>query len=97
MRYKVYDNRVKIYDSYLVSKKEFAFALSWIREDYRDLPLWENRSVRSMRCEWALHVLAYNLGYKRERTKDCDLDFKSTAWMSFLYFIFGSIAMLVIK
>ena len=32
------------------------------------------RSIESMRVEWTVHNLLYDIGYERARTRDVDLD-----------------------
>lgn len=97
MRYKVYDNRVKLIDSYAVQKSKYGRELQRIRNLHPSLPLWQTRSVRSMRCEWAAHNLLYNLGIKRDKTKDCDLNFTNEWYMRIAYAVFGTVALLLVK
>lgn len=33
-----------------------------------------DRTIFSLKMEWICHNFLYNIGYKREQTKDCDLD-----------------------
>ena len=71
----VCDPNVKIRSSYKIRDK-------YTRNDILNILLsydqchdneW-NRSIESMRLEWAFHNLLYDIGYQRERTKDVDLD-----------------------
>lgn len=96
MLYRVYKDRIKLYNSYEISKKLFTAELLDIKENNPDCALW-NRSIASMRREWATHNLAYLLKIKRNKTKDCDLNFTQPWYLSFLYFIFGSVSLLIIK
>ena len=96
MKYKVYDNRVKLIDSYLVPKAKFGRELTSIHNLFPSLPLW-GRSDRSMRCEWATHNLLYSLGIKRDKTKDCDLNFSLPWYMKFTYAVVGTLALLIVK
>ena len=41
--------------------------------DYNNPSEWE-RTIESMRVEWEIHNMLYNLGIERERTQDVDLD-----------------------
>ena len=97
MRYKVYDNRVKLIDSYIVPKAKYERELISIRNLHPSLPLWENRGVRSMRCEWATHNLLYSIGIKRDKTKDCDINFSLPWYMSIAYAVVGTLALLIVK
>lgn len=96
MKYKIYSDRVKLLDSYLVPKAKYGRELQSIRNLHPNLPLW-NRSEGNIRREWASHNLAYSLGIKRSKTKDCDLNFEPKWYVKLAYFIVGSIALLVIK
>lgn len=96
MKYKVYDNRVKLLDSYLIPKEKYGRELRFIRNLHPNIPLW-NRSEASMRREWALHTLVYNLGIKRSKTKDCDLNFEDKWYVKLAYGVVGTIALWVVK
>lgn len=96
MKYKIYDNCVKLIDSYLVSKKDFQKQLTMIRNLHPNIPLW-NRSDASIKREWATHNLLYSLGIARERTKDCDLNYEHKWYMKIAYGVVGSVALLIIK
>lgn len=96
MRYKIFKDRIKLYDSYTVSKKQFEKELKEIRTGNPDCLLWI-RTIKSMKCEWAAHNLAYLLHINREKTKDCDLNFEQSKYLQLLYWIFGNIAFLFIK
>lgn len=97
MRYKVYNNRVKLIDSYLIPKAKYGRELTAIRNLHPTLPLWGNRRVRSMRCEWGSHNLLYSIGISRDKTKDCDINFSLPWYKSFGYWLFGNIALLIVK
>ena len=96
MKYKILGDRVKLFDSYAVSKKKFTKELNSIRNLHPACLLW-NRSESSLRREWAAHNLAYALGINRDKTKDADLNFEQKWYEKLGYFIVGSIALLVIK
>ena len=96
MKYKILGDRVKLFDSYAVSKKTFTKELNSIRNLHPACLLW-NRSESSLRREWAAHNLAYALGINRDKTKDADLNFEQKWYEKLGYFIVGSIALLVIK
>ena len=96
MKYKIYGDRVKLYDSYLVSKSKFSRELEKMRNLHPSCRLWF-RSEGNIKREIAAHNLAYMLCFKREKTKDCDLDYEPKWYMNLFYAIVGTIALWVIK
>ena len=96
MKYKIFNDRVKLLDSYLVKKRLFQRELVAIRNLHPSCPLW-NRSDKSLKREWATHNLAYSLGIKREKAKDADLNFEQKWYVKLAYGVVGTIALWVIK
>lgn len=96
MKYRVFADRVKLIDSYLVSKKKMSRELTSIRNLHPACPLWQ-RSEGSLKREWATHNLAYALGIRRKKTKDCDLNYSLPWYAEVFYAIVGGIALLIIK
>ena len=96
MRYKILGDRVKLINSYLVPKGKFSRELGMIKNLHPTCQIW-NRREGSLRREWATHNLLYSLGYKRERTKDADLNFEHKWYMKLAYAVVGTIALWVIK
>lgn len=96
MDYKIYADRLKLFNSYLVSKSDFETELNVIRYMNPTCPIWQ-RTIGSLRREWASHNLAYSLGICRKKTADVDLNFEQKWYEKLAYFIVGSIALLVIK
>ena len=96
MKYKILGDRVKLYDSYTVSKKDFATELHVIQYMNPKCRLW-HRSERSLINEWRVHNLAYKWGINREKTADCDLNYEQKWYNEVAYFIVGMIAVLFIK
>lgn len=96
MKYKIYADRVKLFDSCFVHKADFDRELNKIRNLHPSCRLWF-RSDANIKREWAAHVLAYNLGIRRDKTEDTDLDYEPKWWMSLFYFIVGGIALIIIK
>ena len=87
---------VKLIGSCEVLKRNFEKEINDVKEAVPDLPVW-NRSMKSLRREWAAHNLAYKLGVRRSKTHDVDFDYPQT-WLSKLsYWVIGGIAMLFIK
>ena len=96
MKYKILDNCLKLYDSYMVPKSQFSDELEKIRNLYPSCRVW-NRSEASLKREWATHNLLYALGMYRERTADCDLNHEHKWYENIAYWIVGTIALWVIK
>ena len=96
MEYRVLGNRVKLLDSYLVPKARYETELNVVRYREPKCPLW-GRSMGSMRREWAAHNLAYNLGIKRDKTADADLDYEPKWYHKLAYGVVGTVALWVIK
>lgn len=96
MDYKIYADRLKLFNSYLVSKSDFETELNVIRYMNPTCPIWQ-RTIGSLRREWASHNLAYFLGICWKKTADVDLNFEQKWYEKLAYFIVGSIALLVIK
>ena len=96
MKYKIYGDRVKLFDSYAVPKARFSKELCAIRNLHPTCRLWR-RSEGNIRREWAAHNLAYSLGINQLRSADVDLEYEPKWYHDILYFIVGSIALLVIK
>ena len=71
------DPNMQILDSYKITKNDQQKEIAQLMLDYNTLnpvsPAW-SRTLDSLVEEWRLHNLAYNLGYKRERTGDCDFN-----------------------
>lgn len=96
MKYKIYGDRVKLIDSCFVHKDRFELEMNVIRYNHPTCRLWK-RSIGSIRREWAAHVLAYNIGIKRDKTADCDLDYAPKWYHNLAYWVVGNIALWVIK
>ena len=92
MNYKIYSDRVKLIGSCFVPKDRFELELNVIRYNRPTCRLWE-RSIGSLRREWAAHNLAYNLGIKPDRTKNCDLEYEQKWYAKIVYAIIGTIAL----
>lgn len=96
MRYKIYPDRIKLIDSHFVCKRKMGRELTSIRNLHPTCGLWQ-RSEGSLKREWASHNLAYILGIKRNKTKDCDLDYTPKWYHNLAYGVVGTIALWVIK
>ena len=88
------DNNVHIMGSYNVRKRSIEGALLKIEASHFLLLVWQ-RSIKSLKREWATHNLCYSLGIARSRTKDVDLNYPNK-W-EWLYNIVGTMALWIIK
>ena len=88
MRYKILENRIKIFDSYMMSKAEFLEALDEIQKLHPDHIAFK-RSRRSMILEWEAHNFLYWLGIKKSKTADVDLDYPQPWFKRFAYGFLG--------
>lgn len=96
MKYRIFNDRVKLYGSCFVPKDDFRSELGRIRNLHPDCLLWK-RSEGSLVREWAAHNWACSFGIKPEKTTDVDLEFEPKWYVSVLYFVVGSLAFLFIK
>ena len=95
-KYNVYESDLKLVNSYLVSKVFFTGILEQLKYEFPEHAIW-SRSLNSLRREWASHNLAYSLGFKRDRTADCDLNVGQKWYVKLAYCVVGTIALLFIK
>jgi len=84
-----------LYDSYTVSKHDFQNTLNQIKALHKTKPIFQ-RSDFSLKMEWTVHNFLYQIGYKRERTKDCDLDLPCDK-PEWIYKVIGIMVWLFIK
>ena len=96
LKYRIYEERINILDSYLISKNDFQKSLEQIKEMSPSHKVW-NRTLKSLLREWAVHNFLYNLGVLRKKTKDVSLDYPQTRATRFCYWLLGGIAKLLIK
>lgn len=84
-----------IYRSCDISKKDFQKTLNQIKAFHKDKPIFQ-RTDKSLKSEIAVHNFCYNMGFYRDRTKDCDLDFPCDK-PEWIYIILGAIVWPFIK
>ena len=84
-----------IFDSWKVSKHNFRFELTEIKDANPDKKIFE-RTTESLINEWAVHSFCYMIGYQRERTKDCDFD-NPCDKPEWLYCLLGNLVWIFIK
>ena len=88
-------NVLTISNSYKISKKDFQKVLDYCKSENKDAKIF-NRTDRSLKAEWAVHNFLYNINYKRNQTKDVDLDYPCDK-PEWVYKILGSLVWLFIK
>lgn len=96
MDVKVTDRKIKLIGSHSVSKVRFDAELNDIHERFPSHVIWK-RSMDSLRREWAAHNLAYNLGIRRDKSADTDLNYPQSWYVRLLYRVTGSIALRLIR
>ena len=95
MEVKVRTYTLQLKDSYLVSKKNFDQELDNLAPEHA--ALLALRSRKSLKWEWAVHNLAYQLGIRRSKTKDVDLNYDLKWYEKVFYALVGRLALLLIK
>ena len=73
MDYEVSSNNIKLKSSYEISKDDFERELLALRERHPESQVW-NRSIDSLKREWAAHNAFHALGLVRKQTADTDLN-----------------------
>ena len=96
MDYEVSSNNIKLKSSFEVSKDDFERELAAIREQYPDCLVW-NRSIDSLKREWAAHNAFHALGLVRKQTADTDLNWPQPWFIRLGYDLLGRIAWPFIK
>ena len=97
MGYNLTDTNLHLFDSAFVSKAEFRKVLVEIKSENRERPLFIQRTVGSMVREWTCHNFLYSIGYKRERTRDCDLNIPQSLAVRLCYAFFGIMLWVFVK
>ena len=91
MEYDVTSNNIRLKSSFEVSKDDFERELAAIREQHPDSLVW-NRSIDSLKREWAVHNAFHALGVFRSRTAHMDLNWPQPWFVRLGYAIIGRIA-----
>lgn len=86
-----------ITDSYSYSKREFGEVLDCYSLNPAYGELFRNRSMFSLKTEWATHNALYGLGTRREQTKDVDLNYPQKLWEKLVYPVAGCLVWPFIK
>ena len=96
MDYEVSSNNIKLKSSYEVGKDDFERELAAIRGQHPDSLVW-NRSIDSLKREWAAHNAFHALGLVRKQTADTDLNWPQPWFIRLGYDLLGRIAWPFIK
>ncbi len=88
MRYKILGNRIKIFDSYTMSKAEFSEALDEIQKLYPEHVAFR-RTRRSMYLEWMAHNFLFRMGIRKDKSADVDLEYPQSWFKRLGYGILG--------
>ena len=96
MDYEVSANNIKLKSSFEVSKDDFERELAAIRELHPDSLVW-NRSIDSLKREWAAHNAFHALGLIRKQTSDTDLNWPQPWFIRVTYDLLGRMVWPFIK
>ena len=94
--YTVSPNNIHMESSFEISKEDFESELKTLREQYPDSLVW-NRSMDSLKREWAAHNALHAMGIARKQTAHADLNWPQHWIIRLGYDIIGTIAWPFIK
>ena len=94
--YTVSANNIHMESSFEISKEDFESELKTLRERYPDSLVW-NRSMDSLKREWAAHNALHAMGIARKQTAHADLNWPQHWLIRLGYAIIGTIAWPFIK
>ena len=89
-------NNIHMESSFTISKEDFESELKTLREQYPDSLVW-NRSMDSLKREWAGHNALHAMGIARKQTAHADLNWPQHWLIRLGYDIIGTIAWPFIK
>ena len=95
-KYSVSENNIHMDSSFLVSKDDFESELNALREQHPESQVW-NRSLESLKREWATHNAFHAMGIFPNRTGHMDLNWPQPWFVRLGYAIFGKIVWPFIK
>ena len=96
MDYNLSTNNIQLKSSYEVKKADFERELLAMREQHPEGLVW-NRSIKSLKLEWAAHNAFHALGILRRKTADTDLNWPQ-GWLTRIgYSVAGAIVWPFIK
>ena len=92
----VTSNNIHMESSFEISKEDFESELKTLREQYPDSLVW-NRSMDSLKREWAAHNALHAIGIARKQTAHADLNWPQHWLIRLGYAIIGTTAWPFIK
>lgn len=96
MKYKILENRIKILESWMMSKEEFLNVLDEIQKLYPDHVAFK-RTRRSMYLEWMAHNFLFRMGIRKDKTADVDLEYPQGWFKKLEYGILGILGIIFFK
>ena len=94
--YSVTSNNIHLESSFKVPKEDFERELAAMRHQYPDSLVW-NRSLQSLKREWAAHNAFHALGLVRDRTAHADLNWPQPWFIRLGYALIGTMVWPFIK
>ena len=96
MQYNITPTNIQLKSSFQVKKADFERELLAMREAHPESLVW-NRSIKSLKREWAAHNAFHALGVFRTKTADVDLDWPQNWLMRIGYAVAGAVVWPFIK
>ena len=96
MQYNITPTNIQLKSSFQVKKDDFERELLAMREAHPESLVW-NRSIKSLKREWAAHNAFHALGVFRTKTADVDLDWPQGWLMRVGYGLVGRVVWPFIK
>lgn len=96
MKYSISPNNIHLISSFEIQKADFERELTALREQHPDSLVW-NRSIASLKLEWAAHNAFHALGILRPNTGDTDLNWPQKWFIRLGYAVAGTLAWPFIK
>ena len=94
--YTVTPNNIHLESSFQVSKEDFERVLLSMREQHPDSLVW-NRSMGSLKREWATHNAFHAVGIARKQTAHADLNWPLPWLIRLAYDLIGTMVWPFIK
>ncbi len=96
VNYTVSPNNIHLESSFRVRKDDFEHELIALRERYPESLVW-NRSLESLRREWAVHNAFHALGIARKQAAHTDLNWPQPWIIRVAYDLLGRVVWPFIK
>lgn len=96
LQYTLTSSNLHLISSFKISKKDFERELMMLRERHPECLVW-NRSIRSLKREWATHNAFHAMGILRTQTADTDLNWPQSWSIRLGYAVVGVIVWPFIK